>query len=835
MKMKKIITFLLAFITILIKPKLVSSQSTSSNCTAYFKKYSEDASLFYSYLNNTILFKNFNSLEELSGSCKLDRKIKSVYFMPNQEISLDSSFNMFSILNQFNFTNFRVINFFSVNGFNLDSASKTNKTLSSFTVNFDFCRFQFYLNKTLLTKKMCKLSNFNQKSNFFGSIKTFEFGSSNYYSTNTCPYVFLSNKLTEVTLAEISNSLILKNQLGFIDADEPDSNSSLYNRNLYYLNMGFAYEALSTKNLNKIAFKHVKHLYLWGIVTEIQADLFSNFKNINYVSLTFDNLRQLLHNSHKWLSSFNSDVKVDLNNSLEIGKYLDRTMVVQIFQKNGNNGSHTTFNRAYTFPDEDLCLFKDFPHEHLVHPILVSGALTQCTCTLVWLIKYSYIYYKKDFNEYKFYQYHMDYSFFYKTEYANHTAKVCLKSKNFKLMIDSCRFEQKFKACNKSEYKLNKLEEMFKLDNDIDLFFIIKWAEIIIFMFAEPFLCSLGLITNILTILILKHEFNLHNMKDKMYQHIYVNAIFNSVYCSLSLFKLINVCTFYLSPFCSSLYAFKSSQYFKIVCVLFLGNAMKLCCNFSYISFTFSRFCLSLSKKNGIYKKFEEINLWVYYIVIVVFSLLLSLFKLFQYQVNEIYNSYKSFPFEIYDIDKCNDNFSSCVLFRVLNLVNVFIKVILFIFVNLLIDVWLYNVSKANLENKKRLTKDAKKIRLAVKSKNRINRMIFWNGIIFSFAYFPEFITYILLMVYDDYLMNFCLHYISCTEFIEFAEFFNFISITFQFFIFKIFNNHFEENFNSFKRKLCFFSKKANRVTNKTSDMRSSFVASPSSLFVSTK
>jgi hypothetical protein len=183
------------------------------------------------------------------------------------------------------------------------------------------------------------------------------------------------------------------------------------------------------------------------------------------------------------------------------------------------------------------------------------------------------------------------------------------------------------------------------------------------------------------------------------------------------------------------------------------------------------------------------------YLSFLVFSLLISLFKIFDYEINEIYLAVKTFPYEIYDIGNCNKNDSYCLLFRGLNIVNDFIKDVLIIFLNALIDIILFKNSKDNLRLKKKLTKDANKLTAAIELKNKLNRMIFINGVVFIIAYLPEFLVYIMLIAFDKQLNIFCDQYMSCREFTEFGQIFNYISFFFQFFILKKFNKNFNHNY----------------------------------------
>jgi hypothetical protein len=312
----------------------------------------------------------------------------------------------------------------------------------------------------------------------------------------------------------------------------------------------------------------------------------------------------------------------------------------------------------------------------------------------------------------------------------------------------------------------------------------------------------LSLASNLTTVVVTNICLSKEKSSSKnMYKHIRVNSILIIIYCSLSILKLINVCVFDLSPFCSSVYQEKASQYFYLCFILFLGNAVRLSCHFSFISFSLSRILMTGYKNSTIYKRFMGFNLLAYYGSFITLSLGLSLFKLFEYQINEIYFSTKTFPFEKYDIGNCDKNDLNCSLFRILNMVNDFLKNVAFIFVNLVIDIVLFKNSKDNVELKKKLNIDSSKIEKAVHLKNKLNRMIFINGVLFSVAYLPEFLVYILLNVFDKKIRLFCFSYMSCREFTEFAQIFNYLSLFLQFFVLKKFNRSFEENFIYFKNE----------------------------------
>jgi hypothetical protein len=49
-------------------------------------------------------------------------------------------------------------------------------------------------------------------------------------------------------------------------------------------------------------------------------------------------------------------------------------------------------NEPYTYPDEDYCLFVNFPHDRLIYPILNMGYSFNCTCSIMWLIQFTQVY-----------------------------------------------------------------------------------------------------------------------------------------------------------------------------------------------------------------------------------------------------------------------------------------------------------------------------------------------------------------------------------------------------------------------------------------------------------
>ena len=110
--------------------------------------------------------------------------------------------------------------------------------------------------------------------------------------------------------------------------------------------------------------------------------------------------------------------------------------------------------------------------------------------------------------------------------------------------------------------------------------YFFKWLKYIIEVFLQPILCSLGIFTNILSVLVVKNKRKKNNhLNNFMYKHLMANALFNVFYCLINLFSLMNICIFPHTSFCSSIHRESFVQYFKIYVGLFLGELFKICSN----------------------------------------------------------------------------------------------------------------------------------------------------------------------------------------------------------------------------------------------------------------
>jgi hypothetical protein len=205
-------------------------------------------------------------------------------------------------------------------------------------------------------------------------------------------------------------------------------------------------------------------------------------------------------------------------------------------------------------------------------------------------------------------------------------------------------------------------------------------------------------------------------------------------------------------------------------------------------------------------KKLIEINMKKLYLFLVLFCLLINLFKAFQYKPNYKYRQEKDFPYEYYDENHCKFKESFlCDFFNSMKIFNNVLNDIVFVSINVIFDLLLLKQFRENLKHKDKIKANSEKDKLdQKKQKDHVNKMVIVNSILYLISHMPEFLVSILLIIYTRKISNFCLNNLSCDLINEVAEFFNIISIVFQFFVFKTFNKNFNDSYLEFRNRYLF-------------------------------
>ena len=317
----------------------------------------------YDYYLKSIIQIRFSSLAELNQTaCSVATYyVIELRLHPNKPLRIGNNFDIRNLLRIFQFNDFgKPITLHLVHGFNLRPVSGSVDNGITFLVLVDV-KFKFYVNDSVpVTAGLCSRETFKHLS-FLGPVNSLILSRNAIYTTQVCPYMFVNTRVDFIWFEEVTNSLLYKNRLGFLSVNET------LNTSISSVLFGLAYEKVTSHLLSPSVFGQIKSLYLKGIILKIDEELFKGFSRIKLVYLMPDNIRMLFHarGGLKWLGFLNDESHVVFHDKL------------------------TLFKKAYQYPEEDLCLFKEFPHERHVFPTVIEAEQEVCTCTIVWLIQYS--------------------------------------------------------------------------------------------------------------------------------------------------------------------------------------------------------------------------------------------------------------------------------------------------------------------------------------------------------------------------------------------------------------------------------------------------------------
>jgi len=751
--------------------------------------------------NQIVIIKNFNNLSELSfNQCNEAIVISHWGLKPNKKLILDNTLKLkgLKIITDDPIVYIQLLNF---KGLDLLSNPFDEINISGYL--FEFTRFLFeqsnfnlFINNKLITEKEC-LNNNRNWNNFISKSNLLSFSA--HYSLNTCPYVFKNTKIYSLILNNIRSSLIDSNLLSFLKLN--NSNNDL-NSDIFHTEF-VIYRAKFDENLfDKDIFKKTKSLFLYGIINNIRDDLFKLFNNLKLIQIYTQCVRQLFTQNTKWFINLNFNSKSInpddlLTTDLELKPFLKKSIYLKIFQ----SFSRVTF---YDYPNEDFCLFHKFPHNKLVFPLLRPNHNLTCSCTEIYLIQYSFrINFVIDFytdqikTTLHMFQYYTD-------DLLDKSFSNCVGSRQqLDDLVKKCNFKNRLEKCNiQSNEENNNKKTYFEM---YDWEQVRKISVLIFSVYINNIFSLFILILNILTIKILRSK-SVINEKNPMYNFLYINTIMCMIYVLTCVFKTIAICVdndFYCSPLNET----KFNIFYNTIFVLFIGETFKTVSNFSFISFSISRYVLVTSSKSNFLLKLNKLKNRNYCLISILIAVIMNLYHLFEYNFSiskptyflDSLNSFDSFFKYSNPNDLFIEHFSTFQFY----LLNTFyyIKIIFsdlsYIVFNLIIDFQLLSFIK--IQNAKRLglvdVNSLTNVNQANSSSNRLIAMIILNGLnCFIFRLPSAFASfYGFIFRYDKkdkiYKPNIpgyivCHSFRICPNIQEILYFFYLFSLLIQFFIF---------------------------------------------------
>jgi hypothetical protein len=498
------------------------------------------------------LIENFDRISDIKIACE-DNSYSSLVLAPNNKIE----FNEKLIIANCAFDTIYLNNF------------------KSFTIENEPFDIKFYSVKFSNSDVLFSFKHDDFVQNFFNmGFKIVHFNRVRYFS-NTPRLTFKDSNFSSLTLDHMIDTKLMKNYLSF----ERKSNVSALNSFIDELELCLFKLNLDNNILDEYVFKNIKKLRIIYQPKDIQVGVLKPFVHLKELELLLFSLKSFFHSSGtKWLIGLNSLVNVNYSENLTT---IDKSnQVVTLFQ------NYFSRQDEYTFPNEDFCLFIDFPHMNFVLPVI-----EKCfnTCTFQWLVQYhSFLmldYYKK-------------------CELEN--LNIC----NYSLMTEAC-------LSKNVSYNESQLDFYFLNDQNYKN----KSYDLILSVYLIPAFSILGIFTNLLNILTLSSKKFQKELKNRMFKQMLICSYINLIICIINLLELTINCIDPYGYFCMlALVNLKVYRYIVLTIYIYIGSVMKTCSKLVQIAIALDRYILSTGTKNKLLLRFAKLNLKLLSLLFLFFS-----------------------------------------------------------------------------------------------------------------------------------------------------------------------------------------------------------------------
>jgi hypothetical protein len=339
------------------------------------------------HLNVSVVCDQFLTWSEVNNYLKFhapQSQKYSVNIKPQTPIVFTDQLNVGNLWRVFGGgqTNFFSINIIQISGIEIypwnqskltNSVVNTSKTVA---LAFEQSPIAFYfLNKSVANLECSSdlISTTSKVNSLFNSFLVIIFARKNKYPTEpVCPYSFAHANLGLLGFFDQINSILISNIWQFqIDNSTLTTpiNSTIY---MCYVN-GYGF-TLDTSLVHPRVFEFLTEVHIYHSIEAIQTDLFKHFTIFESIHFFLDSLRNFFH-------------RVGVNWTI----YLAKNALVE-FQPLDLNDTGWINGPDYLYPEQDFCLFSQWPIQKLITPIFDTTNLTECTSTLIYIMS-PYFYY----------------------------------------------------------------------------------------------------------------------------------------------------------------------------------------------------------------------------------------------------------------------------------------------------------------------------------------------------------------------------------------------------------------------------------------------------------
>nr|QVK45828.1 G protein-coupled receptor [Proales similis] len=587
-------------------------------------------------------------------------------------------------------TTFDTIGFSGMAGVDLKGEQLTAKS-----VFFYYSEFKLWFGEQPVTRQLCSYligQNFSMAS--LRSAESISYFKSCRFYQNTCP-IFLSSELAALTLSGIARSLISRNEISFAEW-QARLNVSLVKLSI----SGYRFK-LEPRTISLALMENTSSLLIDGQIETIQKELFNNFRKLRVATFRRNNLAELFHRNTQWMESFNRS-RAFTNFSIALyEEQPDLFLFLVFFEGILETWDALKLNNVYLYPDEDFCLFRSLFQSPLILPVIIIQPQQQqqnCSCTAYFLTQFSS-------------QIPIDPSDLPDVPDWFHWPSLQPLYCDSEQMAVACKFEKMANNCFISQVD----DDHFLLLTYTDQRVKLKFAEYIATVYVLPTSCLLGIVTNILTLSIMRNK---EVFKDQTRRFMTISCIFNLSLSCLLLFETLILCIDEPSIYCSTARSSAWTQYLKIIGLNFGRNLLKFCNEVSLLGVSLVRYRLASGRRlNRFFTWLLKLKLKNFICALGLLGTLLSLVKIFQFeyiQVNRFQvpddarglpaiNNFLIYSFFSIDDDKLIFKYDSIALgfYIFFDFLNLAITDLTLFISNVYYDSLLVKVCRQNVESKR--------------------------------------------------------------------------------------------------------------------------------------
>lgn len=195
-----------------------------------------------------------------------------------------------------------------------------------------------------------------------------------------CPLIFYNANIYEIYITYMDDHYLSFYELSTVD-DDFDLNSTVVK-----LSIDTALRIdIDEHMIDKQVFARLKRFIMrYSIVNRIDERAFYHTQNLNEIRLGLLNMRAFIQSSNNaWMSNLNRNIRVNYSDADSVAENFEKGRELLLTFETYDFGSEA----VYTFPDEDLIYFENFPHEQFLFFYARTNYEFECTETLRWLFQ----------------------------------------------------------------------------------------------------------------------------------------------------------------------------------------------------------------------------------------------------------------------------------------------------------------------------------------------------------------------------------------------------------------------------------------------------------------